>query len=165
MIYAYASLGVNELKCDTIDTLIDEYNRHNFVSNRKTLSHLFEGFVSSISILLHEGAVLCSSDRYCAPPPPPPPHTHTHTSNAIKQVCYACRILNTCHLRGPTINSSIPNRHGSKLKCEFFKLILRSDILSISCEIGLGLCRQVSDVDPDLWRHMTSLGHNELKCN
>ena len=76
----------------------------------------------------------------------------------------------------PRLNSLVPGRCGCNLKLVIFKLTSRLDILSISCEIALRwMPKDFTDdkstlvevitwanVDPVLYLHMASLGHNEL---
>ena len=81
-------------------------------------------------------------------------------------------------------NSLAPKRCGCDFISTFFKLILRIDVMNSSCEICLrwmpqnpiddkstlvqvmGWCHQATsyhlNLDRDLWRHMVSLGNNEL---
>ena len=75
------------------------------------------------------------------------------------------------------INLLSPGRYGSKFQSIIFKLIIQDSSWGTCCEVPLGrmLEKLTSDVsigsaksltwrsvDLDLWRHMASLGHNQL---
>ena len=89
--------------------------------------------------------------------------------------------INFTHLEAQ-FNSLVPGRWGCNLKLVIFKLTSRVDILSFSCEIALRWMPQDftddkstlgqvmawqqaiiwANVDPDVYRHMGLLSHNEL---
>ena len=97
--------------------------------------------------------------------------------------------MRSCNAPSNNINSIAPERWGSNFKSALFKLIIQNDNLSIPCEITHRWMSQIhtdeksplvplfkviagyrqattwDNVGPDVWRHMASLGHNELNIS
>ena len=101
-------------------------------------------------------------------------HVHVFISKEINIVSTEEPAMTTTGI----FNSLAPGKCSCNLKLAFFKIISTIDVFSISCEIVLGWMPQDpsddkptlgqqaitrENVDPDLYHHVTYLGHSEIR--